>query len=84
MAHIDTYDYVIIGSGFGGSVSAMRLAEKGYRVVVLERASGAPDREGEGQGEEKAVDEARHHGAHRTPVCRRPRGRPIRGGRGPR
>jgi cholesterol oxidase len=33
----DTYDYVIIGSGFGGSVSAMRLTEKGYRVLVLER-----------------------------------------------
>ncbi|MFH2038278.1 MAG: GMC family oxidoreductase [Chloroflexota bacterium] len=31
------YDYVIVGSGFGGSVSAMRLAEKGYRVIVLER-----------------------------------------------
>jgi cholesterol oxidase len=31
------YDYVIIGSGFGGSVSAMRLAEKGYSVLVLER-----------------------------------------------
>jgi cholesterol oxidase len=29
-------DYLIIGSGFGGSVSALRLAEKGYRVVVLE------------------------------------------------
>jgi len=37
--HTDTgtVDYVIIGSGFGGSVSAMRLAEKGYRVCVLER-----------------------------------------------
>ncbi len=34
---MDTYDYVIIGSGFGGSVSAMRLAEKGYRVLILER-----------------------------------------------
>jgi cholesterol oxidase len=33
----DTFDYIIIGSGFGGSVSAMRLAEKGYRVLVLER-----------------------------------------------
>jgi cholesterol oxidase len=31
------FDYVVIGSGFGGSVSAMRLAEKGYRVLVLER-----------------------------------------------
>ncbi len=33
----DVFDYVIIGSGFGGSVSAMRLTEKGYRVLVLER-----------------------------------------------
>ncbi|HLF02255.1 MAG TPA: FAD-dependent oxidoreductase, partial [Anaerolineales bacterium] len=32
-----TFDYVIIGSGFGGSVSAMRLTEKGYSVLVLER-----------------------------------------------
>ncbi|MBT5955862.1 MAG: GMC family oxidoreductase, partial [Candidatus Marinimicrobia bacterium] len=31
------YDYIIIGSGFGGSVSALRLAEKGYKVVVLEQ-----------------------------------------------
>jgi cholesterol oxidase len=31
------YDYVIIGSRFGGSVSAMRLAEKGYSVLVMER-----------------------------------------------
>lgn len=31
------FDFVIVGSGFGGSVSAMRLTEKGYSVVVLER-----------------------------------------------
>ncbi len=30
-------DWVVVGSGFGGSVSALRLAEKGYRVTVLER-----------------------------------------------
>ena len=33
----EVFDYVIIGSGFGGSVSAMRLTEKGYQVLVLER-----------------------------------------------
>jgi len=33
-----TYDYdvLVVGSGFGGSVSALRLAEKGYRVHVIE------------------------------------------------
>ncbi|MCA9189000.1 MAG: GMC family oxidoreductase [Pirellulaceae bacterium] len=31
------YDYVVVGSGFGGSVAALRLAEKGYRVAVVER-----------------------------------------------
>jgi cholesterol oxidase len=33
----EKYDYVIIGSGFGGSVSALRLAEKGYSVLVIEK-----------------------------------------------
>lgn len=30
------FDWVIVGSGFGGSVSALRLAEKGYKVAVIE------------------------------------------------
>lgn len=39
------YDYVIIGSGFGGSVSAMRLTEKGYSVLVLERGKRFEDQD---------------------------------------
>lgn len=33
------YDWIVVGSGFGGSVAALRLAEKGYRVAVLECGS---------------------------------------------
>jgi cholesterol oxidase len=31
------YDYLVIGSGFGGSVAALRLAEKGYSVLLVEK-----------------------------------------------
>ena len=31
------YDYIVVGSGFGGAVSGLRLTEKGYRVLMLEK-----------------------------------------------
>jgi cholesterol oxidase len=39
MAEARVYDYAVIGSGFGGSVSALRLTEKGYDVLMLEKGS---------------------------------------------
>lgn len=44
MSDID-YDVVVIGSGFGGSVAALRLTEKGYRVGVLEMGRRFADHE---------------------------------------
>ncbi len=43
MAH--DYDVLVIGSGFGGSVAALRLTEKGYRVGVLEAGRRFADHE---------------------------------------
>jgi len=36
------FDWLVIGSGFGGSVSALRLSEKGHRVGVLECGGASP------------------------------------------
>ena len=42
---VHDFDWIVIGSGFGGSVAALRLAEKGYRVAVLERGRHYSDSE---------------------------------------
>ena len=44
------YDVVVVGSGFGGSVTALRLSEKGYRVGVLETGRRWTDEDFAGQG----------------------------------
>ena len=43
--HTFDFDQIIIGSGFGGSVSALRLSEKGNRVLVLEKGLRRDDKE---------------------------------------
>ena len=42
---MNEYDVVVIGSGFGGSVAALRLAEKGYQVAVLEAGARFEDKD---------------------------------------
>ena len=44
------YDWIVVGSGFGGSVAALRLAEKGYRVAVLEAGRRFRDEDFPGTG----------------------------------
>jgi cholesterol oxidase len=39
------FDWIVVGSGFGGSVAALRLAEKGYRVAMLESGRRWTDQE---------------------------------------
>ncbi len=39
------FDVAIIGSGFGGSIAALRLVEKGYRVLVIEAGRRYADHE---------------------------------------
>ena len=80
MASFD-YDVVIIGSGFGGSVAALRAAEKGYRVGVMESGQAL---DGRGHPEDAvgpgALRLVPRRGALRSPEDRVPRrrARPLR------
>ena len=39
------YDVIVVGSGFGGSVAALRLTEKGYKVAVIEAGKRFEDKD---------------------------------------
>ena len=45
LPRVHDYDWLVIGSGFGGSVSALRLSEQGHRVGVLESGRRFADHE---------------------------------------
>jgi cholesterol oxidase len=53
------YDVAIIGSGFGGSVAALRAAEKGYRVGVMESGKRWNDEDAAAAGLAEARTQAR-------------------------
>jgi cholesterol oxidase len=42
---VDSFDVAVIGSGFGGSVAALRLSEKGYKVLVIESGARFEDKD---------------------------------------
>lgn len=42
---MDDFDVAVIGSGFGGSVAALRLSEKGYKVLVIESGARFEDQD---------------------------------------
>ena len=79
------WDFIVVGSGFGGSVSALRLVEKGYRVLMLEkgrrlRAGGLPEDQ---LGPEALAVDAARSGARAVPDdVLPPRHRALRRGRG--
>lgn len=41
----EVYDYIVIGSGFGGSVASLRLVEKGYKVLTIEQGKRFNDKD---------------------------------------
>ena len=67
------YDVLVIGSGFGGSVTALRLTEKGYRVGVLEAGRRFSD---EQFAKTKALSAAqhKHYGRRRASIALRQAG----------